>query len=574
MELVPTHWATTAKVAPAPEVAPGPAEEPPPAPKYGLSQLISFAALALANVLCQAIFSVLPAFYPQVARRKGMSELTIGVSFAMLPAVVFMVSTLADRILGVYGRRRVFIVGNVIVASATGLLGAAIFMPDGLAFVTFCLTVQAVQGFGTCLAEAASFALISELFPDSVTFFLGLNEACTGIGVAIGPPIGGVLYSVGGFSLPFVALAMGLLPGVAFVAWALGQKGASSDGDEEAEDEDDDEPSSLLSVLSIRQVLVVAIACVLSESALTFIMPTFADHATAEGLASSPAAIGGYFAANAIAYTLAAPLVGLVTGRGNARTFILTGMLLIALPAFFLGPSPLVQPLLTSAASPLRLLPVTAIVLGAFALLGVGEGLAMAPLMEDMMASCGERAPEYVDALSALMTGSYALGEVLGPISGSALSSLLGFEWATTVLATVLLVYVAFLWLVSFHPPPPPPQPTSTEDASEIRVPILPVAVASAQADASAPSATSHRQQLSFRPSSYRHRSVVKQLRSRRNLGAAPPPASWRGPSLLASVTESEAEGGANHGAGTSISNNMKPSGISTRTQRRTRSHE
>jgi len=345
-----------------------------------------------------------------------MGELTIGISFAMLPAVVFVCSmTFADGLLRGHGRRAVFVVGNLMVASFTFLLGLAIFLPDGLPFVLYCLAMQAMQGVGSCLAEAASFALVAELYPDKITLFLGLNEAFTGIGVAIGPPLGGVLYSHGGFPLPFTALALALLPGVAFVHFAFrASASADADGEEDADDDDEEEALDVRSVLGIRQVLLVVIACVLSESALTFVMPTFADHAMRIGLAADPAAIGSFFAINALAYTLSAPLVGLVTSKANARWFVVGGMLLIALPCFFLGPSPLVAPLLDAAALPLGVPIFTA-----FAVLGLGEGLTMAPLMEDMMASCGARAPEYVDALSAVMTGSYALGEVLGPISGT-----------------------------------------------------------------------------------------------------------------------------------------------------------
>ena len=57
---------------------------------------------------------------------------------------------------------------------------------------------------------------------------------------------------------------------------------------------------------------------------------------------------------------------------------IISGLWLIALPSYFLGPSPWVGWLLRS-------VPVHVVVLLAFALLGLGEGLSMAPLMEDMM---------------------------------------------------------------------------------------------------------------------------------------------------------------------------------------------
>ncbi len=88
-------------------------------------------------------------------------------------------------------------------------------------------------------------------------------------------------------------------------------------------------------------MLLIAGACVLSESALTFVMPTFAEHATSQGLASSPAAVGAYFAANALAYTVAAPLVGLVSSRRNSRVLIVVGM---CTPRRRAEPPPAAQP--------------------------------------------------------------------------------------------------------------------------------------------------------------------------------------------------------------------------------------
>ena len=74
-----------------------------------------------------------------------MTDFMLGLSFAALPAVVFLVSTFADRLLQRFGRRHVFIAGNALVAVATALLGGAVQLPDGVAFVAFCLTMQAAH---------------------------------------------------------------------------------------------------------------------------------------------------------------------------------------------------------------------------------------------------------------------------------------------------------------------------------------------------------------------------------------------------------------------------------------------
>lgn len=406
--------------------------------------LFCFAAIGFANVVCQAIFSVLPTFFPPVAKSKGMSDFVLGVSFAAMPAVVFSVSAIADQIMYAYGRRRIFILGNAITAAFTALLGAATLMPDGAPFAAFCLVSQIGQGFGSALAEASSFALIAELFPRRVTFYFGLNETFTGLGVAIGPPIGGLLFALGGFWCPFVTLAIALLPGIVFIHVTFRPSAAEGFEDEvEGVEDDVSEAVSVLTVLRVPGVTTIVLACILAESAITFIMPTFAEHALATGLGASAPAIGMYFTANALLYTVGAPLVGLYTTPSNARRMIVCGMVLLSGACFLLGPSDWVRPALAD-------LPARGVVLFGFALLGLGEGLAMAPLMEDMMVSCGANGSayiNYINSLSGLLAASFALGQVVGPLAGTILTAWLGFNRSSTALATALSLYTMGLLL-------------------------------------------------------------------------------------------------------------------------------
>ena len=58
--------------------------------------------------------------------------------------------------------------------------------------------------------------------------------------------------------------------------------------------------------------------------------------------------------------------------------------------------------------------------------------------------SCSDRIEgDCIDSLSAILTGAYALGEVIGPLAGSTLTALFGFSWATTVLAITISGCVA-----------------------------------------------------------------------------------------------------------------------------------
>ena len=64
-----------------------------------------------------------------------------------------------------------------------------------------------------------------------------------------------------------------------------------------------------------------------------------------------------------------------------------------------------------------------------------------------MMASCGASADSSVNALSSLMASSFSLGQMIGPLIGSGVTARLGFAWACTAMAMVLLVHSSVIVL-------------------------------------------------------------------------------------------------------------------------------
>ena len=67
--------------------------------------------------------------------------------------------------------------------------------------------------------------------------------------------------------------------------------------------------------------------------------------------------------------------------------------------------------------------------------------------MDDMMHSCGESAEAAVNSLSSLLASSFSLGQMVGPLIGSGLTSRFTFPWACTVMAMVLLIHTSVIFL-------------------------------------------------------------------------------------------------------------------------------
>jgi len=128
----------------------------------------------------------------------------------VLVCSVVGVGYLADRI----GRKLLYVYGFGLFTASSLACGLA---PS----LTWLILARAIQGLGAALLQANSVALIAESLPRKMLGRgIGLQGAAQAIGLALGPAIGGVLLSLGGWRLIFlINLPAGLL-GLA-LGWVL-----------------------------------------------------------------------------------------------------------------------------------------------------------------------------------------------------------------------------------------------------------------------------------------------------------------------------------------------------------------
>ena len=99
------------------------------------------------------------------------------------------------------------------------LFGFSIFVDNTLAFVTIALALRVLNGLTGAIYSTASLLIIIKEFPENTSSKIAFSTIFTGLGVLMGPTLGGGLYQVGGFITPFaVSGAMQLVGGLLFVA--------------------------------------------------------------------------------------------------------------------------------------------------------------------------------------------------------------------------------------------------------------------------------------------------------------------------------------------------------------------
>ena len=170
--------------------------------------------------LCNGMFVSLQApFYPAEAERKGASATEYGLVFGIFELTVFLVSPIMGKYLPRIGIDRAFIGG----ISITGLMCVAFGflnrVSDGKSFIALSFVNRIVGAIGNSAFLSASFTLVAQMFPNSVSPVFGLVEMSNGVGMIIGPAAGGALFQLGGFTTPF-----GVLGGILLVQAIISTK--------------------------------------------------------------------------------------------------------------------------------------------------------------------------------------------------------------------------------------------------------------------------------------------------------------------------------------------------------------
>ena len=142
-------------------------------------------------------------FYPKEAGKKGVSQMQVGMVFASYHFTIFATSPFFGRNCQNIGIKRMIYIGILVMglcAIAFSLLG---FIGNKSIFVSLSYAIRLVEALGHSSFKTATFAMVAKGYPDAITFIYASLQASFGAGLTLGPFAGELLYSIGGFFLPF-----------------------------------------------------------------------------------------------------------------------------------------------------------------------------------------------------------------------------------------------------------------------------------------------------------------------------------------------------------------------------------
>ncbi|XP_014795288.1 PREDICTED: MFS-type transporter SLC18B1 [Calidris pugnax] len=379
-------------------------------------QLFTMVATASINFSSMICYSILGPFFPTEAEKKGASNTVVGMIFGCFALCNFLTSLILGNYLTQIGAKFMFVSGMFVSGCVTILFGMLDKVPSGPIFISLCFLVRAMDAVGFAAAMTASFSILAKAFPSNIATVLGSLEIFTGLGLVLGPPLGGFLYQSFGYEVPFITLGCVVLVLVPVNMCILPEYADSIPSKD-----------SFWKLILLPKILVLCLTIFSLSACLGFLDPTMSLFIL-EKFKIPTGYVGLVFLGLALSYSLSSPLLGLVSDKlPNLRKWLLvSGGLITALCFFMLGPAPVLH-----IKSQLWMFVLVLVFIG-FSL-----GMSAIPLFPEMLHCAYENGFEeglsLLGLVSGLFNAMWSLGAFAGPTIGGFLTEKLGFEWASAI---------------------------------------------------------------------------------------------------------------------------------------------
>ncbi|XP_078797427.1 MFS-type transporter SLC18B1 isoform X3 [Oryzias latipes] len=352
--------------------------------------LVSMASVNFSSMLC---YSILGPFFPNEAVKKGANQTVVGLIFGCYAICNLIGSLVLGRYIVQIGTKFMLVAGLFVSAGCTIMFGLLDRAPAGPTFIALCFIVRSVDAVGFAAAMTSTFAMTAKIFPNNVATVLGSLEVFTGLGLIVGPPVGGWFYHSFGYEVPFMLLGCLLLIMVPFNLYVLPSIEADPSKD------------SFLRLLSHVKVLLICFVIFTLSSGLGFFDATLSLYAMKTFNLSS-GYVGLIMLGLSLPYCLASPLIGYFTDKypDSRIGLTVTGGIVTAMGFCLLGPAPFLH-------------------------ISREKGL------EEGLSTLG--------MVSGLFGAFWSTGMFYGPIVGGLITQHLTFEWAATIQGGVGLLAVS-----------------------------------------------------------------------------------------------------------------------------------
>ena len=400
--------------------------------QFSPTQWATLIVLSLAEFFNGLCISLQAPFYPYEAQIMGVTATQYSFVFGVFQLTVFLISPLIGQFMNHIGINFLNNIGIFTLSISCICFGFLNQMPTTALFLGFSFLIRIVEALGYAAFVTTTFSIIAQTFPDNVAFTFATLETFVGLGIIVGPAVGGALYDLGGFTLPFVALGTALCCGSIAVYCFLPNLGHT------------DRPTSEYSVFTLlKQPRILLAACTTTSSAICigFLQATLEPHIRSWNL--TPIEIGLLFVLNGATYAVSSPIFGRLCDKLlPERVVTMIGAVVVAISFLLVGPCPL-----------LPLENTLSLCIFALSIHGIGVGAELIATFSgsqreaQLLGLPNDRST--FGLVSGLWASSFALGAFIGPSIAGVLFDTIGFAWGASIVAGLHIVIAVVTVLCS-----------------------------------------------------------------------------------------------------------------------------
>uniref|UniRef100_A0A452VJH0 Solute carrier family 18 member B1 n=1 Tax=Ursus maritimus TaxID=29073 RepID=A0A452VJH0_URSMA len=376
--------------------------------------LISAASINLGSMMC---YSILGPFFPKEAEKKGVSNTVTGMIFGCYALFDLLASLVFGKYVSIEVHMNILIFICCVMSYSNLSLEFLVLdqVPEGPIFIAMCFLVRVADAVSFAAAITASFSILVKAFPNNVATVLGSLEIFSGLGLVLGPPLGGFLYQSFGYEVPFIFLGCIVLLMVPLNMYIL--PNYDSDPGEH----------SFWKLITLPKVALIAFVINSLSACFGFLDPTLSLFVL-EKFNLPAGYVGLVFLGLALSYAISSPLFGLLSDKipHLRKWFLVWGNIITAGCYMLLGPIPILH-----IKSQLWLL-VLILVLN-----GISAGMSIIPTIPEILSCAYENGFEEglstLGLVSGLFSATWSVGAFIGPTLGGFLYEKIGFEWAAAV---------------------------------------------------------------------------------------------------------------------------------------------
>ena len=140
-------------------------------------------------------YTMIAPFYPQIAQDKGVPLWLIGVIFSLNPLAYLITALFLGKYMVLIGRKNAVILSFALVSTSMIFL-SPIEDTSMNQLIILSLISRACGGIGSGFMFTAVITIFISDYPDKVQIMIGRQQVAIGLGLVLGPIIGGALYFI------------------------------------------------------------------------------------------------------------------------------------------------------------------------------------------------------------------------------------------------------------------------------------------------------------------------------------------------------------------------------------------